>query len=329
MTRVAYIGAFRPPYSTENQVAYALERVGCTVERIEQDSAEEWRVRREGVDLVLYTRTHNHTALLPQWTDIWRRCEQDGIVTAALHLDVFVGLAREHLLEERDPLFTVGHLFTADGSPECAAKMRAHGFNHHWLAPAVDERVLERTEESFARFGLAPLDVYDQPVVFVGSRYGYHGEHQWRQVMLDTLERRYGPRFVWYGNNAPDGTLRGPELDGLYASDRVLIGDSCFAGQRRDYWSDRVPETLARGGLLLHEDLPPAWYEHGRHYIAYDPDPDRLIAQVDFALALSPMERAVIKTQGRALVARRDTWTHRVGELLRVCGLAQPAEETA
>lgn len=33
-----------------------------------------------------------------------------------------------------------------------------------------------------------------------------------------------------------------------------MIGDSCFAGSPKGayYWSDRIPETLGRGGFLIH-----------------------------------------------------------------------------
>ena len=42
------------------------------------------------------------------------------------------------------------------------------------------------------------------------------------------------------------------ELNTLYASAKLVIGDSCFGGQIKGYYSDRVTETTGRGGFLLH-----------------------------------------------------------------------------
>lgn len=328
MTRIAFIGNWRPEHSTENQVGYALERLGCTLLRIQQDELTptspllfaDSMTRGRGddgelcrVDLVVYMRTHNRTALGPEWTKVWDTLKARGVPTAALHLDLFVGLQREHLLFDRDALFTMEHVFTADGSAECAQAMVEHGYNHHWLPPGLDERVLER----------APGAPRVSPeLVFVGSRHGYHNEHSWRQELFATLEQRYGDRFCWYGNGSPRGTLRGPELDGLYASPgHVIIGDSCFAGARHAYFSDRLVETLGRSGLLLHPDLHGCMYEDGRHYLAYEPTPDGLIATVERALAMSVEERMHIKTEAKSIVARRDLWRHRMADLLATVGL--------
>jgi len=105
----------------------------------------------------------------------------DGIITATLHLDVFVGLQREHFLFDRDPMFGVQHVFTADGSPECAQAMVEHATTTIGSPPGLDERVLERTP------GPAPRDAPE--IVFVGSRYGYHAEHPWRQILFSALEQ--------------------------------------------------------------------------------------------------------------------------------------------
>lgn len=327
MTRVAYIGNHVPPFGTEAQVSYGLERVGCEVLKVQEEDAHkrgpeslaEW-FYREGIDLTLYTRTHNQSALAYGWpNDGWRRIEARGIVTATLHLDCFVGLEREHFIRDRDPMFTVQHCFTADGSPECAQVMADNGVNHHWLAPGLDERVLEREP------GDVPRDAPE--IVFVGSRYSYHREHVWRQTMFETLESHYGKRFGWYGNGSPRGTLRGPELDGLYESDRtIVVGDSCFAGARYAYFSDRCVETLGRSGLLLHPNLHGCMYETGLHYVAYEPTPLGLIAAVDTALAMEPDERQRIKRGGKSIVTRRDLWRHRMAQLLTTVGLSENAD---
>lgn len=86
----------------------------------------------------------------------------------------------------------------------------------------------------------------DIEVGFVGAT-GYHPEYPFRGELLQFLKEAYGERFRVFSG------YRGAELNDLYASIRVVVGDSCFGGSDH-YWSDRVPETLGRGGFLIHPE---------------------------------------------------------------------------
>jgi hypothetical protein len=54
--------------------------------------------------------------------------------------------------------------------------------------------------------------------------------------------------------------VRGLALNDVYWSAKVVVGDSCLAPKvngtpMTNYCSDRVPETLGRGGLLIHPNV--------------------------------------------------------------------------
>ena len=283
-----YIGNFRHRHTTETAVALGLEQLGWQVRRIQQHDATREAVQREadlGARLVLYTRTHDPSALGPEWTQTWRDCEQAGAQTASLHLDLFRTLPRARLVERADPLFTTGTVFTPDaGDPGWWEK---HGVHHVWCPPAhalIDPSTPE-ARESVGRVA---------PVVFIGTVRGYHPEHApWRSTLLRSLARRYGRGQVGiYGNGRP---VRGPELTAVLEQAEVAIGDVCGGGTIPGYYSDRVPETLARGCPLIHPhverlaELHPDVIEH-RPF-----DLDDMIAAVDLARRTTPTEREAIR----------------------------------
>lgn len=137
----------------------------------------------------------------------------------------------------------------------------------------------------------------------------------------------------------------------LYATVPVVLGDSCLAGESHRYWSDRVPETLGRGGLLIHPmvDGMTSWY-YGEMEMAEDADGDEFTVYPEFlsyelgrfdeavetakwALADAHAARA-IRAQGRATVLARDTYAHRMGTVLAVAegihgGYREPTWERA
>jgi len=335
MTRVTLVGNFSVPFTTENYLARAFGESGCIVNmRVGQDQASEMGWGRLGdlliseePDLVIYTRTHNRTALDGHYTDTWDAVAREGITTASFHLDRFWDLDREHLIHDRDPLFTTQHVFTADGGND--ARWHAHGIQHHWLPPAVDR--YECVEMPGAvRAELA----YD--VVFVGSSdRTYHRQYPARGELLDHLRRTYGHRrFAHFGHGGDHPVVRQQQLNDVYAASRVVIGDSCFANDRQGkrstkYWSDRVPETIGRGGFLIHPFVPGLRQVHGSTVATYNPgDWDDLDAQVGHYLA-NPGDREGMVEVGRAAVLAGHTYTHRAAEILRVCGLAIPADVAA
>ena len=72
------------------------------------------------------------------------------------------------------------------------------------------------------------------------------------QSLMQFLEQTYGKRFAHFGNDGKH-IVRGDELNRVYASAKVVVGDTlCIDFTYPHYWSDRIYETTGRGGMIVH-----------------------------------------------------------------------------
>lgn len=249
MLTVAYLGNFEPEHSTENHVARAFTVTGHRVYAFQESNPEAWRQLRDWAergwtedvpepDMVLWTRTWERPEFEAHRTIAMLRAA--GIAVVGYHLDRWWGLARESQVREQ-AFFTASLVLTADGGHDL--DFERAGVVHQWLPPGVSRKECERVPER--RRDL------DGKIVFVGSTGGYHPEWEWRDELIRHLRSTYNTQFVEIpGPGKP--AIRGQGLVDIYAADAVFVGDSCLAGSATRYWSDRIPETLGRGGLLVH-----------------------------------------------------------------------------
>lgn len=317
---IAYVGNFQHPFCTERHVEQALREMGWRVLRL-QESRVNWRtiprqVRASRARLLLWTRT---------W-DVDHRDAAVGMagVRAAnvpmvsFHLDRWWGLDREYQITT-EPFFRTDHVFTADGGhPERWVKA---GVNHHWLPPGVSGP------------DCAPHDpdprAWPHPVVFVGSHPYPHKEWApYRAQAIETVRQVVGDdQFAVLPGLTPTGArrpaIRQHSLRQLYATVKIVLGDSCLAGGATHYWSDRIPETLGRGAFLIHPYVEGIedWYTDGQHLALYPQgDWDALAETVRYWLAHDD-ERQKVAAAGRELVLGRDTYRHRMETVLATVGV--------
>lgn len=311
--RVAYVGNFTRPFCTEVHVAETLERVaGATVVRLQENDADATRPENlvdvgSNVDLLLYTRTWglDYTSTV----EAFRQVEQAGTRTASFHLDLFFGLDREPLVGS-DPLFETEVVFTADGDhdPEWVAA----GVEHCWLRPGVWRPECYVSTDQFRPARRAAVG-------FVGSDPAvYHSEWTYRRDLVEECRRRWPRSFRQWG--APGRAIRGSDLNALYATLPAVVGDTLSVERESArYWSDRVYETLGRGGLLVMaridrlvdelSDVPGVgWYEWG--------DWDQMAAAVDRFRMLSATESRRVREESSSIVAERCSYDVRVASLL-------------
>ncbi len=318
---VAAIGNHRPPHSTENHLARAWRNNGHIVTQLQENEPDVWRLLAKGewpagTDLVTWTRTGwdwqavglaRDEALDLQRTFL-ESARSSGLPTLGMHLDRWWGLNREGQVHE-EPFFRVDLVATADGGHD--AEWERAGVNHVWMPPGVsrDECAPGRYRAEMA-----------SPVAFVGSwRPGYHSEWKHRPELVDWLQRTYRQRVkFWPRRGHP--AVRGAPLRDLYASAQVLVGDSCLAGGQTFYWSDRIPESLGRGGFLVHpyvlgiEDH----YDCERHLRCWPlGDWRELRRTIDYFLVHDD-ERRTIAAAGKAHVLETATYEVRVQQLLDV-----------
>lgn len=328
--KIIYIGNFVPPHSTENHYALSFEALGHEVIRAQEPSSQagvlRWlrvltdEVVREQPALLLYTRTWG-LPMAPA-VALWRAAEEAGAVTAAVHLDRWLGLNREREVLEQ-PMFRMQHVFTADGDAQ--QMYRDAGINHHWLSPGVYEGECYDADPDSEWAGR-----WD--VAFVGSapdrgQGNYHEEWPHRGELVAQLRTVYGDRFVHVGNggdlanNHDRPNLRGDDLNRFYASVPIIVGDSIFARRDALYWSDRVPETWGRGGFLIHPEITELQNEIGLYPCWEVGDWEGLHKTIRYWLEYE-RDRWVLRDAIASRVRERCTYTVRALELLQTAGLA-------
>lgn len=333
---VAYIGNREKPWCSEVHIARDLEHLGHRVTFFQEPlkgtisqqlkfmaDFEQWCAANRP-DIAMWTRTRG---LPNQASSMWRRLEQIGIDTCSYHLDLYLGLDRERGIE-RDPFWATHHVFTPDGNKASAAHFKRRHIRHHWMPPAVvsDECVPGTKRDKYA---------YD--VVFVGSE-GYHREWPWRGQLVAFLRERYGDKFRHFGNSAPEGQTRGQDLNDLYASAKIVVGDSLNLPGNTHYWTDRYFETVGRGGFLIAPRIEAMndFLRTHEHYVSYNHPTDRhdpaavsealesLGHQIDYWLT-QPKERKAIAKAGQEHVRQNHTYKHRLTEMLKVMGFEDVA----
>lgn len=311
--RVSYLGNFSVPYCTEVHVAASLEAIGVEVDRIQEGQPVAdvtSRVVDALPDLFLWTQT---LSLAEQGGTNEDRHVMVSMIrdsqtpSAGFHLDRWWGLSREGQVADQ-AFFRLDHVFTADGGHD--ADWREAGVNHHWLPPGVFHG---------EAIDSAPRRRYASDIAFVGSWRHYGHEEWWpyRRELIERLSARYGARFqCWPRTRA----VRGWELNTLYASVRIVVGDSCLVGTPRNYWSDRVPETIGRGGVLVHPHV-----EGIDEWHPYLPtwrigEWDALFSVVDDLLA-NDGARELLRKVGSEDVRENHTYRNRMQSMLGVLGL--------
>ncbi len=287
--------------------------------RLQEDDVTWREIERAGADadLLLYTRTWG----LPDPEKViatFRRLElEHGTVTASFHLDLYLGLVREATLEG-DPFWSTGLVLTPDGAPSSEAEFARRGINHVWSPPAVHG---PECKSGTFRQKMA------HAVTFVGSYPYPHPEWRHRDELVEWLSETYGAGFRRYGGGST--VVRNEPLNDLYASATVVVGDSCNppnpdGDHHPRYWSDRLTETLGRGGFLVFpriDGLEEEGFIDGEHLRLYSfGDFDEVRAIVDHYVA-NPGEARRIADAGQAFVRDHHTYRHRMARLLDAAGL--------
>lgn len=321
--RVLQLGNFGAPHSTENHLRRALEAGGHEVIAVQESPVAFQAVPRQASRhkpaFVLWTHTHG---LAPEATHGRQAAMLDGlrslgVPSVAYHLDRWWGLDREDQVWE-EPFFRCDLVCTADGGH--AAEWETAEVNHRWFPPGV----LAAACEPRGRYRYA----YGAELAFVGSwQGGYHDEWQHRSELVRFLRDEYGDRCAFWPKPGQHA-IRGAELNDLYASVDILVGDSCLVPNRdgspcSNYCSDRIPETLGRGAFLLHPFVPGiVWgdglWSSGDHLAGWTlGDFDELADKIDNWLR-RPVERERVAQAGRALTLREHSYERRMVQLVEL-----------
>lgn len=302
MRKVLYIGNFFADYLTETHMAGSLEQLGVEVVRINEKTCNEEQIKKaaEGCDTLFYQRTFG----MPyDFTKL-------GLRSVAYSLDLYFGLRRSMGME-RNPFWHADHVITADGGHDEFFDRK--GIKHHFLPAGVYGRecTIGTQREEFAC-----------DVAFVGT-YHYLREWPYRKQLITWLAKTYGARFKLFGdvitNDDPGHKVMvfGKDLNDVYASAKIVVCDSLNSPM---YWSNRIYETLGRGGFAIHPKVAglEKEFEYGTHFVPYDyGDFESLKRKIDYYLAHDE-EREAIRMQGHAYVANHKTFLQRAEQICRI-----------
>jgi len=310
--KISYVGNRRNTasdglsFNTENHVALTLEKLGHEVNFIQEDEITPGSLpdRVKGSDIFLWTRTWPGIVTLEDLDAI----REMGIPTASFHLDKYAGIQRDGGIGT-DVFWKTDYVFSPEGSPESKEIFAGHGINQFYLPAGVFEPECYLEE---------PVDHFKHDVVFVGGGVDYsHPEWPYRAQLVTWLKDTYGDRFGKYGH--PERTVRGRELNQLYASCKIVIGDSlCKDFKDSYYWSDRVYETIGRGGFMIHPYIKGLEEEFvdGETIVFYEfGNFEQLKEKIDYYLE-HPEEREKIRMAGHEFVKNNATYTQRLKSML-------------
>ncbi len=294
-------------FNTEEHIYLTLIKLGHDVDFIQENEIEPASLANgvAGSDLFLWTRTWPDKVTLEDLLEI----EARDIPTVSFHLDKYTGIARDGGIGV-DPFWKTQYVFSPEGSIQSKRIFESHGVNQRYLPPAVYEGECYYTE------GLNKIN----DVVFVGGGIEYaHPEWTYRAKLVRWLRETYGDRFVKFGY--PERTVRGQELNELYASSKIVIGDSlCKDFTDSYYYSDRCFEVTGRGGFLINPYIP-GMTDHfidRKEIVLYAYDNFvQLKNLIDYYLE-NDDERETIRLAGHERTKRENTYTNRMTEMLKV-----------
>lgn len=280
-------------------VEQAASQLGWEVIHRGAREAETEEVLREckDADLFLWLRTHGNNPKDDAGVML-RRIEDAGVPTVGMHMDLYWTLeTREAYIDPIwNPWWSCQRVYTADGGHQ--AEFAARGINHFWMPPGMSDDF----------FGLhAPLKRgrYKKPYVFVGSNSrGIHGSH--RTELIRWAGRKYHGEFHRYGAH---NKVYGEDLNQIYSVARVAIGDSAPAER---YWSDRIPTTMGRGGILAHprtSGMEEQGYNDSNMILFDRFEFEDLGERID---AMTEQDRAYMREAALTVTFERHMWRHRL-----------------
>lgn len=312
--RIAYIGNRKNlasdglSFNTENHIALTLEKLGHEVDFIQEDQIEPGtlpdRVGRP--DLFLWTRSWPGRVTLEDLDIMYKR----GITTVSFHLDKYAGIQRDGGIG-KDVFWRTAYVFSPEGSVQSKAIFESHNINQRYLPPGVFEDECYMAE---------PVDQYRHDVVFVGGGEDYaHPEWSYRSRLVTWLKQTYGDKLGKYGH--PERTVRGKELNKIYSSAKVVIGDSlCKDFMDSYYYSDRLFEVPGRGGMQISPYIPGITdhFVDRKEIVLYAFDNFvQLKNLIDYYVA-NDGEREAIRAAGHERTKRENTYTNRMRAMLDV-----------
>ena len=309
MAKIVFLGNFRVDYSSETHHANTLEFMGHKVIRMQESESKSEEILKHAIDSDLFIWIHTHGWKTPgkyEMGQVLRTLADYKIPTMTYHLDLWFGLQRQRDLDNHPVYKYIGHFFTVDKKMSDWFNQKTNVKGHYISAGVYDKECIIKQVE------------LKNDVIFVGSK-KYHSEWKYRPQLIDWLEDTYKERFQHYGMGGLP-SIRGTKLNKLYWSTKIVVGDTlCINFKYPDYWSDRVYETMGRGGFIIHPYVQgmEREFEDKKHLVFYEyGNFNQLKELIDYYLEHDE-EREAIRKAGHELVKSKYTYRNRWEQILK------------
>jgi len=294
---VTYMGGFDRIYDEEG-IAKSLEKLDVNIVRIPDkltyvNLSEACKMIPRSTDFVL----------CPKWEfqgakPLQKELKRHNIPTVTWHPDLFYNLPLQRHesifvpFTQRHAAYTTDIVCTPEGGI-AHKRYKELGINHHILRQGIYEDCCY----------IAPSnnnEKYD--ILFVGG--SEHQYHQYRKPLIRHLKETYNDRFLHVGsprivNNrvvSNEHQYRMDDLNKLISNCKIIIGESV---EQEYYWSNRLYETIGRGGFCLHAYTKGIEQEYtpGEHFDVFTRNDnfEDLDYKINKYLADEPLRLAIAK----------------------------------
>ena len=264
--KIAYIGKFKKLWD-EEYIARSFEELGHQVLRIDEKDSINYilsSILEFKADFVIFAKLNICKA---EWMLNELKLRKIGSVCWVF--DLYWNYTREAQIKTL-PCFKADIVCTTDG-----------GNNNRWAEVGINHSVVRQGIYKPECYTLTDKKIYD--VIFVGS---YNPSNE-RNKILTRLQSDVKLEMI--GINDTDA-VRSTALNELYAKTKIVVGDSVISD---DYWSNRVVETLGRGGFLIHKEVKGIKEEYP--YLVTYTDYEDLLAKIKYYLENDKERQEIIQ----------------------------------
>ena len=313
--KIAFIGGFDRLYDEEGK-ARSFEKLGCEVLRITEsgfsrDDLE--KIKSWGPDVIMSAKFLIEPSLLE---DLFSFAKQNGVKTAAWHPDLYhfptpvANELRLAMISNRHGLWQADYVFSPDGCSDSHKFYERCNVNHRLIRQAP----YDETVGWYSKSDISDLTTKEEvPILFIGSMYNI--SDPFRKYMINFLQNQYGDDFLWLGQT--EHQVREERLSTLISKTKIVVGESLyFPG----YWSNRVYESIGRGGFVLHPYVPgiEQEFEDGEECVFYNRwDFNDLKSKIDYYLE-NEDKRSIISDKGMQRVKKDHTLLNRCEQILEI-----------
>ena len=227
-TKIAYIGKFQKLWD-EEYIARGFEMIGCDVLRVPENTR--YTTLMEEIDAykpdyIFWAKFNIANPLI-----VLNHFKKKGYKTICWVFDLYFDYQREYQIDI-NPMFKADIVISTDGGHQ--KQWEEKGIKHYCVRQGIYDKECYKIDNE-----------KEVDVLFVGSENPFNQ----RQEILKQVAQDFD--LTWIGRQDTD-EIRGVKLNELFSKTKVVIGDSVDSPF---YWSNRVVETLGRGGFLIHKEV--------------------------------------------------------------------------